>query len=146
MVLLDDNNTENNLNILNNNNEIYDSIQLLNKNNKPNNLIPKSSNYISFNKNEYNNEYILARYSNGIINPSQKNGNKNKEFVSNINLNTTINQSTNNNTLAPSVKINYPTTNFTYENFENMNKNYNIFYSYILILLLLFFIIIIYRI
>ena len=120
--MLNENNFTNNLNIKNNQDTIENDINTYNKSKNPNTTIPKSSNYKPFTKNEYNNEYMFARYPNGIINLSNTVGNKHKVMHSSINLNNTINKNTSNTSVSPKINLSFPTQSYNYESFSNLKE------------------------
>ena len=97
MGMLDENSLYNNLNVEKNQNNILKNIKIYNNSKNQNNIIPESSNYGSFTKNELNNEYLFARYPNGMINVLDTKGNTPKNETTNINLNSTIYKKANRN-------------------------------------------------
>ena len=140
MGLLNENSVSNNLDYKNNQKKIYDNIQVYNNSKDENTSLPEPSNYGSFTQNELNNEYLLARYPNGIINIFDTVGNPHKNKTTNINLNSTINKNTSNTSVSPTVNVSFPTQTYTYESFSNINdkKKYNNNLFYLIILLVLF--------
>ena len=127
MGMLDENSLYNNLNVEKNQNNILKNIKIYNNSKNQNNIIPESSNYGSFTKNELNNEYLFARYPNGMINVLDTKGNTPKNETTNINLNSTIYKKANNPRSIQKVNIIFPEQSYNIESFGNQfqknNKN-----------------------
>lgn len=127
-------NIMNNMKFSENTESIQQAMNSYNSTKVPNNKIPESSNYGILTERERKNEFMISRYPDGIIDLNGVIGTPFMKKVTNINLNSQINKNTNNITQNPVIKVNFPTTNYTIETFDNYNKkNTNLLFYFIIL-------------
>ena len=120
-------------------NSLTNTFKSINETNYPNKSIPIPSNYGNLNEQEKESLYFISRYPSGLININNNEGGEFKNYQSNTNMTYIATKNINNLKPNPTIKIKYPSTDYTIEgftNFKNINKINILFFIFIIIIII----------